>query len=246
MLSGYVLELPVTEPFNPFSEDPRVKDGELWTDSDGDGLLGITEIDLGTDPRTFDTDRDGLSDGEEFNPFDVVAGAFSWEDARDDAETRAGRLAVIDDEDVLVRVMSALGANLEADLWIGGSNLAGIPYDAFNWLTDPATPVVYANWVEYPSYGFFGATAIKLQTDFEWDVANILEARAYLLERDSTNALNADSDDDGLTDGLEVKTYGTDPNNEDTDGDGLFDGPEIDAGTDPFDTDSDDDGAYGW
>ncbi len=45
-----------------------------------------------------------------------------------------------------------------------------------------------------------------------------------------------------LTDGLEVKTYGTDPNNEDTDGDGLFDGPEIDAGTDPFDTDSDDDG----
>ena len=86
VLSGYVLELPVTEPFNPFSEDPRVKDGELWTDSDGDGLLGITEIDLGTDPRTFDTDRDGLSDGEEFNPFDVVAGAFSWEDARDDAE----------------------------------------------------------------------------------------------------------------------------------------------------------------
>ena len=244
ILNGYVLELKKTNEFNPqdVTNDSRYKDGELWKDSDGDGLLGITEYELGTDPRTFDTDRDGLSDGEEFNPFDVVAGAFSWEDARDDAETRAGRLAVIESEDVLVRVMSALGANLEADLWIGGSNLAGIPYDAFNWLTDPATPVVYANWVEYPSYGFFGATAIKLQTDFEWDVANILEARAYLLERDSTNALNADSDDDGLTDGLEVKTYGTDPNNEDTDGDGLFDGPEIDAGTDPFDTDSDDDG----
>ena len=57
------------------------------TDSDGDGLLGITEIDLGTDPRTSDTDRDGLSDGEEFNPFDVIAGAFSWEDARDDAQS---------------------------------------------------------------------------------------------------------------------------------------------------------------
>ena len=84
-----IVELPVTEPLNPFTEDHSCyKDGELWTDSDGDGLLGITEIDLGTDPRTFDTDRDGLSDGEEFNPFDVVAGAFSWEDARDDARVR--------------------------------------------------------------------------------------------------------------------------------------------------------------
>ena len=54
--------------------------------------------------------------------------------------------------------------------------------------------------------------------------------------------LNPDSDGDGLSDGLEVKTYGTNPNDNDSDNDGLFDGPEIDAGTDPFDPDSDDDG----
>ena len=36
-----------------------------------------------------------------------------------------GRLAVIDSEEKLVRVMSALGGSLEADLWIGGSDLIG-------------------------------------------------------------------------------------------------------------------------
>ena len=64
-----------------------------------------------------------------------------------------------------------------------------------------------------------------------------------MLERETTNVLNPDSDGDGLSDGLEVKTYGTDPNNEDTDGDGLLDGEEIDAEqTDPFDPDTDGDG----
>ena len=61
VLSGYVLELPATNPLNPFSlGDTRYRDGELWVDSDNDGLLGVTEIVYGTDPRTADTDRDGL------------------------------------------------------------------------------------------------------------------------------------------------------------------------------------------
>ena len=100
----------------------------------------------------------------------------------------------------------------------------------------------FQNWTYDRSFSFFGATAIKLQTDFEWDDANIGDQRGYLLERESTHALNPDSDGDGLSDGLEVKTYGTNPNDNDSDNDGLFDGPEIDAGTDPFDPDSDDDG----
>ena len=63
-----------------------------------------------------------------------------------------------------------------------------------------------------------------------------------MLERETTNVLNPDSDGDGLSDGLEVKTYGTDPNNEDTDNDGLLDGEEIDEQTDPFNPDTDGDG----
>ncbi|SHH56081.1 DUF7343 domain-containing protein [Halobaculum gomorrense] len=53
----------------------------------------------------------------------------------------------------------------------------------------------------------------------------------------------ADTDGDGLIDGLELDTYGTDPLVGDTDGDGLSDGTEItDSRTDPTSIDTDEDG----
>ena len=42
-----------------------------------------------------------------------------------------------------------------------------------------------------------------------------------------TDPNDADSDDDGLSDGDEVNTYGTDPNDADSDDDGLSDGEEV-------------------
>ena len=51
-----------------------------------------------------------------------------------------------------------------------------------------------------------------------------------------------DADNDGLSD-VEEAQHGTDPSNADTDGDGLSDGVEVHSGrTDPLDDDSDDDG----
>jgi hypothetical protein len=44
-----------------------------------------------------------------------------------------------------------------------------------------------------------------------------------------------DSDNDGLTDNVEVNTYGTDPNDWDSDDDGFSDGEEIGQGTNPND-----------
>ena len=50
-----------------------------------------------------------------------------------------------------------------------------------------------------------------------------------------TNPFVVDSDGDGLTDGDEVNTYGTDPLSLDTDGDGVSDGAEVnDMGSDPL------------
>ena len=58
----------------------------------------------------------------------------------------------------------------------------------------------------------------------------------------NTNPTNADSDDDGLTDGYEVNTSLTDPTNADSD-DGLTDGYEVNTSlTNPSVADSDDDG----
>ena len=47
--------------------------------------------------------------------------------------------------------------------------------------------------------------------------------------KNDTNPLEADSDNDGLNDGDEVKVYNTDPCNSDTDGDGVNDGLEIEV-----------------
>ena len=62
-----------------------------------------------------------------------------------------------------------------------------------------------------------------------------------LAEQDKANPNKADSDDDGVDDGVEI-TDGTEPGKPDTDGDGLNDGAEKAAGSNPKDKDSDDDG----
>ena len=56
-----------------------------------------------------------------------------------------------------------------------------------------------------------------------------------------TDPMDADSDNDDLTDGDEVNTHGTDPNDADSDDDGLNDGAEIAASTLPLDPDTDGD-----
>lgn len=54
-----------------------------------------------------------------------------------------------------------------------------------------------------------------------------------------TNPTESDSDNDGLSDGLEVNKYGSDPNDKDTDGDGVKDSKELRIGTDVDDTNTD-------
>jgi hypothetical protein len=59
----------------------------------------------------------------------------------------------------------------------------------------------------------------------------------------STNPQSADTDGDGLSDGVEVRTTRTDPKKADTDGDGLTDGDEVRHWkSDPLNPDTDHDG----
>ncbi len=59
-----------------------------------------------------------------------------------------------------------------------------------------------------------------------------------------TNSKNADTDGDGLSDGVEVNSLGTDPKKLDTDGDTWSDGLEVNSkGTDPKKPDTDGDGS---
>ena len=62
-----------------------------------------------------------------------------------------------------------------------------------------------------------------------------------------TDPLVADTDDDGISDGVEVNTYGSDPRLTDTDADGLTDAQEAALGTSLNNSDSDGDGLLdGW
>ncbi len=64
-----------------------------------------------------------------------------------------------------------------------------------------------------------------------------------IVDPGETDPRNADSDGDGLTDGEEVNTYGTNPLVVDSDSDGLNDGDEVNThGTNPIVVDSDSDG----
>ncbi|GAH34439.1 unnamed protein product, partial [marine sediment metagenome] len=60
-----------------------------------------------------------------------------------------------------------------------------------------------------------------------------------------TDPLDADCDNDGLKDRMEIVIFGTDPHDTDTDNDGYTDFEEFNAGTDPLDPTSHP-GGGGW
>ena len=163
------------------------------TDSDGDGLTDDEENQIGTDPNDADSDDDGVPDGDEI-------------DVGEDS-----------DGDGLI---NGLDPDSDNDGLFDGTEMG---YDCSN----PDTDVNAGNCI--PD-GDGGAT--------------------------TTDPLDADTDDGGVSDGSEdinlngvIDGNETDPNDGsddntvlDSDGDGLSDDLENQIGTDPFDADSDDDG----
>ncbi|MEM7246174.1 MAG: hypothetical protein AAF533_12575 [Acidobacteriota bacterium] len=87
-----------------------------------------------------------------------------------------------------------------------------------------------------------------------WELPGVLPMFACATDSDGDGAFDlqesrvgslpdqADSDGDGITDGRELNTFGTDPMDLDTDDDGLGDGDEPERGLDPTLADTDGDG----
>ncbi len=200
----------------------------IGVDTDADGMPDVTELTYGTNPNDADSDNDGVLDGAEPSP------------------------NVDTDGDGLI---NALDPDSDNDGLFDGTELGlGCGNDATNPKTHCRTDEDAGATKTDPLLADTDAGGVK---DGSEDVN--LNGRVDAGETDPTtghgaddaNAANADTDGDGLTNGLEA-TLGSDPNDKDSDNDGVLDGLEPnpsddgdgDGLVDVLDSDSDDDGLF--
>ena len=221
-------------------------------DSDTDGLNDCLEVIIyGTNPTLPDSDSDGLTDAWEVGRgrFSIIAGTFTWAQARADAHTRGGELACFPTADRWNRAMETLGANALDDytgLWIGASDAAvdgtwtwvnGESFSFQPWGTGRPSNTP-GNTLDFAEVSGGGGSEIGKW--YDRSAATIRDG--YLLETGyATDPNVADADGDGLNDSQE-QTATTNPFIADTDGDDLNDGQEVNLTlTNPKLADSDND-----
>ena len=218
--------------------------GPDLADEDGDHLSNFEEIVFyGTDPERGDTDGDGLTDAWELGlgRFSLVTGSFVWEQARDEAVARGGRLASFSTEEAWKRAIQSIGPDALDNftgVWIGATDSLvdgvwtwqnGEPFGYSNWATSrPSTTV--GNSLDFVEVS--GGDGGEIWKWYDRGAATV--RGGYILERGfNTNPLLADTDFDGLSDGEENRRE-TNPLLTDTDGDGYWDGAEVEFDGDPL------------
>ena len=191
------------------------------TDNDGDGLSNHDEIvSYGTNPGLADTDGDDLNDASEvgLGHFWIIAGTFTWAQARADAHARGGELACFPTAVRWDRAMASLGANAFDNftgLWIGASDAT----EEGNWAWVNGEAFTFSQWATSRPSTTSGNTL---------DFAEISGGGGAELGKwyDRTATLHRD--------GYILETgYLTSPTTADTDGDGFDDGFETNAGFNP-------------
>jgi hypothetical protein len=213
-------------------------------DADGDGLTDDEEQDLGTDPDNPDTDGDGLTDGEEVDTDgdgpDTGTGTDPLDPDTDDggvtdgAEVDNGTNPVDDPADDL--------PSTDTD----GDGLTDDEEDTLG--TDPDDPDTDNDGLsDGEEVNTVGTDPLDPDTD-DGGVTDGAEVDngTNPVDDPADDLPATDPDGDGLTN-EEEEQLGTDPNDADTDNDGLSDGEEVagpgscTTGTNPLDADTDGD-----
>ncbi len=186
------------------------------TDSDDDGMTDDEEVDplVGTDPYSWDTDNDSLSDREEL----FVTGTDPLNSDTDDDGSE-------DSTELLVGT-DPLNPDSDNDGISDG--------DEIDEGTNPNRSDSDNDGISDADERLEGTNPL----DGDSDDDGVRDGDEL---DDGTDPLAADSDNDGMTDGDE-RDNGTDPMDDDSDDDGLNDGDEAYAQTNPMDDDSDGDG----
>ncbi len=264
---GYELSLdPPSDPNDGDSDDDGLIDGLEGTllpnsnhthylnpDTDGDGLGDMQELLLGTDPKSADTDKDMISDGDEFF-------IFGTEPFLPDSDFDG----LTDGEEVFIYHSNPRQKDSDGDGLIDGAEVLDHgtnPVDEDtddDGLTDHEEIRIYRTDPrvdDMDNDGLLDGEEINIYKSdpLYWDTDNdsILYRNATgqytfpLSDGDEvklygTNATASDTDKDGLSDAWELYLASglvptniisdpilLNPLNDDTDGDGLFDGSEL-------------------
>ena len=225
-----------TDPLDP-------SDDVAAGDTDGDGLNDDVETGIGTDPNDADTDDDGLSDGNEVaggtDPTRVDSDGDGVQDGTEQGLTTAQTpdtdgTVFLPDADPTTTTNPNDGDTDDDGLLDGDED---VDSDGF---VDPTE--TDPNDVDTDDGSVGDGVEVDRGTDpldpsddvaaGDTDGDGLTDAEEGDL---GTDPNDADTDDDGLSDGEEVNEYGTDPLNPDTDHGGVSDGEEVDAGADPLD-----------
>jgi hypothetical protein len=245
-----------TDPKNPDSDFDSVLDGNdpdsfYRADSDGDALADQDEAYYGTNPFNPDSDSDGLSDYQE-----LVGG---MTDPRNPDSDYDGILDGADDQGASFVDSDADGLTDGDELSIGTD-----PYSADTDADGLSDMEELMRGVTDPRLADSDGDGVLDSADPDTSRSNDADGDG-LLDQDEqmfgTDALNPDTDFDGLSDLEELMNGVTDPLVSDSDGDGLRDGEDEDSrdsvdsdgdglhdrdelaiGTDPSRTDTDGDG----
>ena len=274
-----------TDPFDPDSDDDLLSDKwevsngtdphdglDALTDGDGDGLTLAQEVaTYRTDPQCWDTDADGLSDGEEAllgtNPrnrdsdgdglpdgLEVELGTGPLDSDSDDDGISDGwehDHAPFDPLDPTDGVADTDGDGLsDADeIALHGTDRLSADTDG-DGISDAAeiaagtSPILAdtdGDGIPDSSESLLGTSATSADTDGDGCSDGWEVRHGFDPLSSSSPILSADPDNDGLSN-LDEADRGTNPFSADTDGDGLPDGTEVSLGTDPLRADTDGDG----
>ncbi|MGH1362968.1 MAG: OmpA family protein [Calditrichia bacterium] len=185
-------------------------------DPDADGLLNKEEKKLGTDRENYDTDGDGLSDGEEVTQHNS-----------DPLKADTDDDGLADGEEVGTYNTDPNNADSDGD---GLDDMS----EALKHNTNPLKKDSDGDRLSDKDEIEVSKTdPNKNDTDSDG-----LDDGSELSEY-KTDALKADTDDDGLNDGKEVKVNKTNPLVADTDAGSVNDGAEVARGTNPLNADDD-------
>jgi hypothetical protein len=202
--------------------DESVWSNPLVNDSDFDGLNDSEEYQMGFNPRSRDTNGDGISD------YDEVHGksSSSGESAGASPKVASSTITRGTDED-------GLTDEIETGGWdITFTNSTGT--HTIHVTSEPLLADTDSDGLNDSEEYNQGSNPRALDTDGD-GLSDFVENEL------GTDISHYDTDGDGLDDGNEI-TFGSDAKQTDTDADGLSDFEEFELGSDPSNSDTDSDG----